>query len=416
MRKSLLIAAAFTFAVSSSFSQCLEWANPAPPNVFGDFGNFPCDGQSTSFEFDIFKSLAFGVDNAIEGASYTFSHCDGENAGSWIPEYTIIAPSGEVEAFGAGDGDGCSITWTATEAGFYVIVINEAENCGVGDPEAPNGQPTLTTNSGGSECPPPPVIVEGAESFEGGELPTCWTIVDADGDGINWNFAEGLPGFESDWAIRSESFSNLLGENGEALTPDNYLITPQLTMGDGEDSLVYVVRSVDANFAAENYSVLVSTTGNEVADFTDEVFTEVLESAGWEGRTIDLSAYSNQTIYIAFRHHNVTDEFSMLLDHIALPGDAVDCTLSTEDDNNISGNFSVFPNPSSGVVNLVNSGDTETYQVRVFDISGKVVKQELVNMATGANHEIDLSGNAPGMYTVQFVSDSKAGVQKLVIR
>ncbi len=403
--------AMFTFAAFSSFAQCEEWASPTPTTAWNDFGSFPCDGATSEITgFEIWQSEAYSFENGIEGASYTFSNCNGAS-GTWVPEYTVIAPSGAIDAFGAGDGDGCSITWTASESGTYVVLINEAGNCGI-EGSDDNGFPAITTNSGGSACPPPPIALEGAESFEGGVLPTCWTIVDADGDGNNWNFAAGLPGFESDWAVRSESFVN----PNIVLTPDNYLITPQLAMGAGADSLVYVVRGVDADFFAENYSVLVSTTGNEIADFTDVVFTETLASNEWEGRTIDLSAYSNQSIYIAFRHHDSTNQFSMLLDHIALPGDAVDCTLSTEEGNNISSNFRIFPNPSNGIVNLVNSGDTETYQVRVFDISGKVVKQELVNMATGANHEIDLSGNAPGMYTVQFVSDSKAGVQKLVIR
>ncbi|MCA1751489.1 MAG: choice-of-anchor J domain-containing protein, partial [Flavobacteriales bacterium] len=405
MRKTLLFAAVFTFTAFSAFSQCTDWVDPSPTTGWTDFGEFPCDeGTEEITGFQIWQSEAYAFGNAVEGSSYTFSHCNGVNpAETWIPEYTIIAPSGAIDNFGPGDGDGCSITWTASETGAYLVVINEADACGVAGTDS-NGFPMITTNSGGEECPEgvaPPAVLEGAETFDDGVLPTCWTLIDADGDGVDWRFLEGVEGFENQWAIFSESYGL---ESEEVLTPDNYLISPLLEMGDGPDSLFYTVRSLIQAFAAENYSVLVSTTGNEIADFTDEVFTEVLASADWEGRNIDMSAYSNQSIYIAFRHHNVSDELAMLLDAIALPGEAVDCTVSTEDETNISSNFSLFPNPSNGVVNLVNSGDTETYQVRVFDITGKVVKQELVNMATGANHEINLSGNAPGLYTVQFTS------------
>lgn len=417
MRKTLLFAAVFTFTAFSAFSQCTDWVDPSPTTGWTNFNGFPCDqGTEEITAFQVFQSEAYTFGNAVEGSSYTFSHCNGVTpAETWIPEYTIIAPSGAIDNFGPGDGDGCSITWTASESGAYLVVINEADACGVAGADD-NGFPMITTNSGGEECPEgvvPPEVLEGAETFADGVLPECWTLIDADGDGIDWRFLEGITGLENEWAILSESYGI---ESGDILTPDNYLITPQLEMGDGPDSLFYNVISVLPNFPAENYSVLVSTTGNDVEDFTDEVFTEVLASGEWQGRNIDMSAYSNQSIYIAFRHHNVSDQFAMALDAIALPGEAVDCTVNTEDETNISSNFSLFPNPSTGIVNLVNSGDTETYQVRVFDLTGKVVKQELINMSTGANHEINLSGNAPGLYTVQFVSGQKTGVHKLIIR
>ncbi len=362
--------------------------------------------------FEIWQSEAYRFDDIIEGGSYTFSHCNGAS-GTWVPEYTVIAPSGAIDNFGEGDGDGCSITWTASESGQYLVVINEAEECGVAGNDD-NGFPMITTNSGGAECPEPvapPVVLEGAVTFEGGVLPDCWETVDADGDGFDWSLPEGS-GFEGEYAVMSLSYDN---EDLEALTPDNYLITPQLALGEG-DSLYYVVRSLNATWVSENYSVLVSTTGNDIEDFTDVVFNEVLESIEWEGRSIDLSAYNNQSIYIAFRHHDVTDELGFLLDAIALPGEVLDCEAVSTEDYNVSSAFNVFPNPTDGIVNLVNSGETDMYQIRVFDINGRLIAQEQVRMNTGANHEINLAGNAPGMYTVQFVSGQKTGVQKLIIR
>ncbi|MCB0580072.1 MAG: hypothetical protein KDD10_12285, partial [Phaeodactylibacter sp.] len=53
--------------------------------------------------------------------------------------------SGAVDAFGPGDGDGCTITWTASEDGTYLIVINEAGQCGGGNnTNTDNGFPALT--------------------------------------------------------------------------------------------------------------------------------------------------------------------------------------------------------------------------------------------------------------------------------
>lgn len=411
MRKILLSAAVLASCATSAFSQCVEWVNPAPDVGWTDFDPVPCNGESQEIEaFEVWQSEAYAFEGVVTGGSYTFSHCNGPGAGSWTPEYTVIAPSGDVETFGPGDGDGCSITWTASQDGTYLVVINEAGNCGV-EGSTDNGFPMIMTNSGGEECAAPPVFVEGAESFEEGELPTCWSVIDADGDGNNFIVSDGVQGFDGEWAIRGESFINGVG----ALTPDNYLISPQLILGEG-DSLYYVIAAVDPNFAAENYSILVSTTGNDVEDFTDEVFNEVLSSTDWQGRSIDLSDYDNETIYIAFRHFDVSDEFAFLIDAVALPGEVVDCSTVGTEDTDISNTFKVFPNPTTGLVNLTNGGETGEFNITVFDGTGRLIEAQRAVLTTGASLEMDLGQFEAGMYTVRFVSEERVGTQRVVIR
>src|SRR5690606_38644922 len=105
----------------------------------------------------VWAAEAYSVNNFVAGTEYTFSMCNGPGAGSWIPDFTIIAPSGTVDAFGEGDGDGCSITWTASESGTYFIVINEEGFCGGGSNTATdNGYPALTCTGGGGGSFPEP--------------------------------------------------------------------------------------------------------------------------------------------------------------------------------------------------------------------------------------------------------------------
>jgi hypothetical protein len=136
-------------------AQCETWVDPSPTAGWGDlntaFGGAPCDdGTGCPFNeftgFEIWKSEAYQVDNFVLGGTYSFSICNGAGAGSWVPDFTIIAPSGAVDAFGAGDGDACTITWTCTESGNYLIVINEEGNCGTAD-QVDNGFPALTCTS-----------------------------------------------------------------------------------------------------------------------------------------------------------------------------------------------------------------------------------------------------------------------------
>lgn len=137
---------------------CTTWQDPSPTTGWNNFnttfGGAPCDdGSGCPFneiqDFEVFASEAYGVDGFQSGGTYTFSICNGPGAGSWIADFTIIAPSGAIDAFGPGDG--CSITWTASESGTYFIVINKADQCGIAN-SIGNGYPALTCENGTTTC------------------------------------------------------------------------------------------------------------------------------------------------------------------------------------------------------------------------------------------------------------------------
>jgi len=411
MIKNLLIAGMASLISVTVHAQCMDWLNPSPDEGYLTFGDIPCNGQSREISYGVVKSEAYILSNVQVGTNLTFSMCDGPDAGAWIPEFTVITPSGEVDAYGAGDGDGCSITWTATEAGIYLIVINEADNCGMEDEdEVDNGLGKITTNSGGSDCPE---FLDGAESFESptGVLPDCWQAVDADGDGFGWTIVTnddqdlGLDG-----ANAIASYSYISGEG--ALSPDNYLITPQVTLGENE-VLYYAVRSLHHNYSEEVYTILVSTTGSAVDDFTEEVFRDTLEFVNeWQARTVDLSAYAGQTIYLAFRHHGTTDLVGFLLDAIKLPGDVICEPFGVGVDELNKVESSLFPNPASNQVNI-----TSTLQgaatVSVFDALGRVVIENNVHLSQNAFTQ-NISTLNRGVYTIQIRTDNQVATQRFV--
>lgn len=194
------------------------------------------------------------------------------------------------------------------------------------------------------------------EGFEGTFLPTCWTSIDADGDGQNWFLynAANSP-FEGLNSAASASWTNATGP----LTPDNYLVSPQLELGDSP-VLTYQVGAQDPAWPAEQYGVYVSTTGNAAADFT-QVFVETLVDGAWHERTVDLSAYANQTVYISWRHFGVTDNFYMKLDAIVLPGTPLacfDCSSVT------------YPTVSGDGVTCSDVAEGWTYNIEISDAAG----------------------------------------------
>jgi hypothetical protein len=132
---------------------CTEWVSPSPTTGWSDF-NTEFDGApvapACSFneiqEFQVWKSEAYAIDNVVAETCYTFSHCNGPGAGSWIPYYVITNPSGEIEFQGLGDFGDCSITWIAAESGTYLVAINDNDDCG-SSAAIDNGYPAITCNA-----------------------------------------------------------------------------------------------------------------------------------------------------------------------------------------------------------------------------------------------------------------------------
>jgi hypothetical protein len=152
------------------------------------------------------------------------------------------------------------------------------------------------------------------EDFEGQTLPAGWTLIDNDGDSNNWELFAPQSGttFHGTQCISSSSYINNVG----ALTPDNWLITPAIYLPTNA-TLTFWVVGQDASWAAEHYSVYVAHAPT-VAAFTattpvmyDQVATSTLTQ-----QTVNLSSYTGDTIYIAFRHHNITDMFRLNIDDI----------------------------------------------------------------------------------------------------
>ena len=154
------------------------------------------------------------------------------------------------------------------------------------------------------------------ENFENGPVPNGWLVIDADGDGFSWghylNAYDAFSGHNGGHCSLSASYVPGIGP----VTPDNYLITPKV---EGAKRVKYWVSTQDANWAAEHYAVMASTTGTAVGDFVI-LFEETMTAkptGAWYERTINLP---EGTKYIAWRHYNCTDIYFLKLDDITVFG------------------------------------------------------------------------------------------------
>lgn len=236
---------------------------------------------------------------ATTTSSVSLSWTDANNSGA---TYSIFADNGNVVATNV---TGTSYTITgltpATTYTFGVITNCSADNTS-----------NVVTISATTECLSTAINLPFTETFATTSATrNCWTIIDGDGDGFAWSTL--LEGTEIE-AMTSLSYDNA---TYNALTPNNWLISPKLHTNAGATiTLGWTVESAPS-YPAEHYGVYVSTTTTDTTSFT--LINEwTLTSGTATPMNVDLSTYAGQDIYIAFRHFNCTDMYVLVIDDVNL--------------------------------------------------------------------------------------------------
>ena len=161
-----------------------------------------------------------------------------------------------------------------------------------------------------------------------------WTTIDADGDSYNWSLSplgEGYGRNGSDGVVLSYSYSNYSG----ALNPDNYLVSPQLSITANNHYVTFYGCALDEAYPADHFGLAVSTTGTNASDFTMlQQWTMTAKQGGWHEYTVDLNGYVGQEVFIAIRHLNSSDNFCLCIDDIFVGSQAKDpltgCTIALD--------------------------------------------------------------------------------------
>lgn len=182
------------------------------------------------------------------------------------------------------------------------------------------------------------------EGFEGG-FPADWTRIDGNNDGITWTTVSEIPtawsyyaGMTLDWyrtgsdAICSGSYINGVG----AVTPDEYLVTPQVNIANGS-TFSFWAAATDAGYPADHFGVAVSDDATNWTMVQEWTLTGKKGANGgaesrngngaklgtWYNYSVDLSSYAGQK-YIAIRHFNCYDQYIMTVDDIELSNGSKD--------------------------------------------------------------------------------------------
>lgn len=251
------------------------------------------------------------------------------------------------------------------------------------------------------------------ESFEGTFLPEGWTKQNPD-QGSGWDRIEDgtspLPG----WTGGSMTIADGAGSfaayctwtTGGESSNDQWLISPPVEI-DGSSQLSF--KLMFYSDYVDNLDVLLSTSDNQTASFTEEIDAITLGgNMDWTDYTYDLSAYAGETVYIAFREHvvdNYNDGGFMAIDMVqigSLAGTDLALTQVTTPDYNLSGDVDISGTVSNNGQSEITSFDV-TYNIdggtesAVYSLTG-------ISIAPGASydftHDVPYNLTTEAAYTV----------------
>lgn len=156
--------------------------------------------------------------------------------------------------------------------------------------------------------------------FEDASNYSNWTFVDGDGDGLNWTLdylrGNGEGHGASNGMLASASWNP---STQQALTPNNWVFSNAITLPNESGlTLSWWDRGQDPNYAAEHYAVYICTEATVASASATTPVWEGNSTGAWRNLTASLDAYAGQTIYIAFRHYNVSDMFYLDIDDVAI--------------------------------------------------------------------------------------------------
>ena len=199
-----------------------------------------------------------------------------------------------------------------------------------------------------------------------------WTANDLNNDGQGWSIlnASSLNSALGSGSLMSFSYVNQVG-----ITPNNLITSPSidLTSVTGSNLFLFYDQLTNTNYPDEHYAVYV-TTSNDPATIvaSTPVFETTVSNGSLVTKSINLTSFIGQTVYVSFRHFNCFDQYYLVIDNVKIK------TLLENDVQLVSAKLNRF--------GLLNSSNTITYTVK--NTGSNPVTNLTINWNDGTNDHI----------------------------
>lgn len=213
------------------------------------------------------------------------------------------------------------------------------------------------------------------------------------------------PSATSDWTAKTGNKHMVCFAAGQSVNND-WLISPKITLGNSGNVLKFWAKSCDADYGDERFKVGISTTGTTPSSFTVISATPYItnpSTAQWVEYTFNLDAsYNGQDVYIGINCVS-DDQFGFAIDDFKVTTAG---NVSTEDF--FKENFTMYPNPTTDVLNIMSKNGLNANEIRISDLTGKVVKVQK-DAST-----INVSDLATGTYLIDITTNEGKATSKFI--
>jgi len=187
---------------------------------------------------------------------------------------------------------------------------------------------------------------------------------------------------------------------------DDWLISPQINLAAGNNSLSFWYKACDAAYSQEQFTVGISTTGTNPGDFT--IISANPESVPpsditWREFTYDFDgAYDGMPVYVGI-HCVSADQFGFMVDDFK-----VDTTLGI--DNLERTSISHFYNSNSKILSLESSAEPFN-KIELYNLLGQNIMMKILSLNT---EKINLSELSNGVYIAKISVDGKTKTLRIL--
>ena len=259
------------------------------------------------------------------------------------------------------------------------------------------------------------VLSEGFESLD--FPPEGWLLYDHDQDGQQWYRSE----IKANTGRSAATSASWLPSG--PLTPDNYLVSPVIDLhGFSRATLRFFVSTQHYLYPQEIYSVLVSTATTAFSDFVT-VYTDTLTTVNlqWQEREIDLSSFTSDNIYLAFRHHDSTNMYQVYIDDVeVITGFHKNEDPEPKPRTYLHGNY---PNPFNPHTFIVfELAKKSNVKIEIFNLKGQLIRILLNEVREPDRYLIPWLGTdndghrvSSGLYFYRMTTPQYSRTQKMIL-
>jgi len=245
----------------------------------------------------------------------------------------------------------------------------------------------------------PDVTVINSEDFEDDTFGE-WSEYSVVGDQL-WEIAAyGNPG----------NCAKMSGYDGAAFDNEDWLISPAFNLDNYtgevfnfETSMNYTGPALELFISSDYESGDPTTATWEAIDFVPSPGSWTWTASG----DIDLSSYTG-SVHLAYKFTSTTSgSATWEIDNILLTG-----TMSNNINENENIEFSVYPNPGSGIYQIRNA-QKQDFQISVYNILGE---QVMNTIDANSDYTLDIQNLENGVYFLQVISHNQKRAISLVKR